>query len=83
MLRLSDDLNALEKQLENIKIPIFFIQGRVDVLVAPELVTNFQSKIPDADSVLYYEAIRDHFVIWSELPIVIEALDIIHLKLNL
>ena len=51
--------------------------------MAPELVTNFQSKIPDADSVLYYEAIRDHFVIWSELPIVLEALDIIRLKLNL
>ena len=50
---------------------------------SPLIQSNFQSKIPDADSVLYYEAIWDHFVIWSELPIVLEALDIIRLKLNL
>ena len=83
MLRLSDDLYALEKQLVSIKTPLFFIQGGADFLVVPESVTYLQSKIPDADSVLYYDVLRDHFVIWSELPIVLEALDTIRLKLSL
>ena len=83
MLRLSDDLYALEKQLVSIKTPLFFIQGGADFLVAPESVTYLQSKMPDADSVLYYDVLRDHFVIWSELPIVLEALDTIRLKLSL
>ena len=39
--------------------------------------------MPDADSVLYYDVLRDHFVIWSELPIVLEVLDTIRLKLSL
>jgi len=52
-------------------------------LVAPESVTYLQSKIPDAESVLYYDALRDHFVIWSDIPIVLEALEAIQLKLNL
>ena len=83
MLRLSDDLYPLEKQLANTRIPLFFIQGGADVLVAPESATYLQSKIPDTDTVLYYDALRDHFVIWSDIPIVLEALEAIRLKLNL
>ena len=49
MLRLSDDLYALEKQLAETKVPLFFIQGGADVLVAPKSVAYLQSKIPDAD----------------------------------
>ena len=83
MLRLLNDLIALEKQLVNTRIPLFLIQGGADVLVAPELVTYLQSKIPDPESVLYYDVLRDHFVIWSDIPIVLEALEAIQLKLNL
>ena len=83
MLRLSDDLNVLEKQLANTRIPLFFIQGGADVLLATELVTYLQSKIPDTESVVYYDVLRDHFVIWSDIPIVIEALEAIRLKPNL
>ena len=63
MLRLSDDLYVLEKQLISIKIPLFFIQGGADFLVAPESVTYLQTKMPDTDSVLYYDVLRDHYVI--------------------
>ena len=50
MLRLSDDLYALEKQLAETKVPLFFIQGGADVLVAPKSVAYLQSKIPDAEA---------------------------------
>ena len=83
MLRLSDDLYALEKQLAKTQVPLFFIQGGADVLVAPESVAYLQSKIPDAESVLYYDASWDHFIIWSELTIVLEALEAIRLQLSL
>ena len=63
MLRLSDDLYVLQKQLISIKIPLFFIQGGADFLVAPESVTYLQTKMPDTDSVLYYDVLRDHYVI--------------------
>lgn len=49
MLRLSDDLYVLEKQLAKTQVPLFFIQGGADVLVAPESVAYLQSKIPDAE----------------------------------
>lgn len=81
MLRLSDDLYVLEKQLVKTKVPMFFIQGGADALVAPESVAYLQSKIPQAESVLYYDALWDHFIIWSELTIVLEALEAIRLEL--
>lgn len=81
MLRLSDDLHALEKQLVKTKVPLFFIQGGADALVAPESVAYLQSKIPHTESVLYYDALWDHFIIWSELTIVLEALEAIRLEL--
>ena len=52
-------------------------------MVAAESVTYLQSKIPDAERVVYYDVLRDHFVIWPDIPIVLEALEAIRLKPNL
>ena len=50
-------------------------------MLAKESVTYLRSKIPHAESVVYYDTLRDYFVIWSDIPIVLEASEAIRLNL--
>ena len=71
-MSLRNYLMSLEKELQGLIVPIFFLQGGEDVLVNP--YSPFYIFPNTGEAFLRYQSKWDHFVIWSETDEVVDLI---------
>ena len=75
MWALQNDLPKLEKQLVNYTRPMAIIQGNKDMLVNKNSAQYLNDHLTNAKVELFVKDNMNHFVIWSDKDLVIQALD--------
>lgn len=77
MWALKTDLPAMEKELAEFEKAVVIIQGSADVLVDARSAKYLESKLTAADVETILIEDMNHFVIWSDMDLVLKGLKII------
>ncbi len=75
MWLLSDDLRLLYPELREVTIKTAIIQGGKDFLVNPESPGHVLPILSKSNVKVFYKSDMDHFIIWNDQEIIINALD--------
>ncbi len=75
MMALEEDLPKMELQLSSYSGKAAFIQGDEDMLVNPDSPDYLKIRLPMARVKMWTRQEMNHFVIWSDKDLVLEALD--------
>ncbi len=75
MLPLSEQLEQMKDSWSSIKAPIWVIQGKNDGLVHPANI-DFSKKVFKENDVQFLEVEKgNHFLIWNQLPLMLEIIN--------
>ncbi len=75
MWLLPEDLRLLYPELREVAIKTAIIQGGKDFLVNPETPDHILPILGNANVKVYYKSDMDHFIIWNDQEIIINALN--------
>lgn len=75
MIQLSEDLLELERHLSTLKQKVVLIHGKKDILVNYKSATYLKERLNSSQVKLYIEEDMNHFVIWTNKKLIIEALE--------
>lgn len=74
MMALETDLSILDQSLDQFRKPVAIIQGSEDILVDDKSADYLEKKLAQAPTKLFFREGMNHFVIWSDKDLVMEAL---------
>ncbi|MGB0176118.1 MAG: alpha/beta fold hydrolase [Owenweeksia sp.] len=74
MMALEEDLPKMELQLPSYTGKAAFVQGNADMLVSPGSPFYLKAKLTRANTRIWVREKMNHFVIWSDKDLVMEAL---------
>tara|TARA_R110002096_G_scaffold436044_1_gene665974 strand:- start:22860 stop:23714 length:855 start_codon:yes stop_codon:yes gene_type:complete len=75
MWQLQNDLPSMNSSLGNYKGKVAIIQGEKDRIVDAKSASYLQQKLENAELKMFVKEDMDHFVIWTNMELVIEAID--------
>jgi pimeloyl-ACP methyl ester carboxylesterase len=74
LITLKIDLEDLMPRWQDLRVPIYLIQGTADNLVSPKELTFFSRMAPPAMQHAYPHP-GDHFIYWTDVPFVLDVID--------